>query len=226
PWSAAASKITPEQPDRRLPDPEEDSAENEAEVARYAPQAPSRFRWARQAGLLLVAVAVLAGLVFAGQQWTRTQYYVGVEGEQVAIYQGINQRVLGVKFSEVHEVLDVPVSTLPTFDQTEIAKAISADSLDDARSIANRLGERAAACERFRGEPAGRGSTPGTETPTATPDSTVATTSAGSTPSPDPTTSARTTRGLTSSPDPSPSESGEPSFDDPVTREECGVSGS
>ncbi|MBA2477624.1 MAG: protein phosphatase 2C domain-containing protein [Sporichthyaceae bacterium] len=237
PWSAAASNFTPQQPDRRLPDPEDDSAENEAEVARYAPQAPSRFRWARQAGLLLVAVAVLAGLAFAGQQWTRTQYYVGVEGEQVAIYQGINQRVLGVKFSEVHEVLDVPVEMLPNFDQTEIAKAISADSLDDARSIANRLGDRAAACERFRGEPARLDPTP-TEAPTASPDSTVATspspdpsggTSGPGTPSTQPTdqpTSAPTSSSQRSSPDPRPSESGEPSFDDPVTREECGVNGS
>lgn len=254
PWSAAASKITPEQPDRRLLDPEEDSAENEAEVLRYAPAPHARFRWARRAGVLLIAAVALAGLAFAGQQWTRTQYYVGVEGDQVAIYQGINQRVLGVKFSEVHEVLDVPVATLPNFDQTEIAGSISADSLDDARSIANRLGERGAACEQFRAE-AGTGSA--SSLGSASPDSTASpgptdagarTTSTEPSSSSEPTgtggpsgTDEQTTRpgeqptttpGQTSSPDTSPgtstspTESGEPSFDDPVTREECGVSGS
>ena len=39
PWSGAAKLPTTEQPDRRLLDPEDDSEENEAEVARYAPQA-------------------------------------------------------------------------------------------------------------------------------------------------------------------------------------------
>ena len=105
PWSGGASPLSTEQPDRRLHDPEDDSEENEAELARYAPRPPSRFRWARRVVILLVVVGVLGGLAYAGQQWTKTQYYVGVENDQVAIYQGIDQQMVGMSLSEVYEVL-------------------------------------------------------------------------------------------------------------------------
>ncbi|MFF3247057.1 hypothetical protein ACFYWY_25760 [Streptomyces sp. NPDC002870] len=41
-------------------------------------------------------IAVLIG----GQKWGSGQYFVGVSGEHVAIYQGLNQRVAGISFSE------------------------------------------------------------------------------------------------------------------------------
>jgi protein phosphatase len=242
PWSGAAAKLpTTEQPDRRLLDPEEDSEENEAEVARYAPQEPSRFRWVRRGAILIVVVAVLGGLAYAGQQWTKTQYYVGVENDQVAIYQGLDQQIVGLSLSSVYEVLDVPVEALPTFDRTAIEDSISADSLDDARSIAGRLAVRAEACERFRSQ-AGGGSDPDDDEPTTEPATSPPSTSArGSTSpatsspeptdettgpggsSPDATTSDEETSPETSE---ATSEPAEPDFDDPVTREECGVGGS
>jgi len=255
PWSAAASRITTERPDRRLLDPEEDSDENEAELARYAPQEPSRWRWARRVVILLVAVGIVSGIAYAAQQWTETQYYVGVEDEQVAIYQGLDQQIVGLSLSSVYEVLDVPVEMLPTFDRAAIEDSISADSLDDARSIANRLSTRAAACERFRtqagegggGSGSGTGTDePATTEPATTPPSTSprgpttapetstggsgggGSTSTATAPAGDQPTEGATTTTDETSPETteSPTESGEPNFDDPVTREECGVGGS
>lgn len=236
PWSATAGKITTEEPDRRMHDPADDTDENEAEFARYAPRPPSRFRWAGRIAAVVVVLGAIAGLLYAGQQWTKTQYYVGVENDQVAIYQGIDQKVVGMSLSEVYEVYEVPVETLPIFDRTAIEESISADSLDDARSIADRLKVRAAACERFRAQAVEEepGSEPTTEPPTTEPGSTSPTTSTaeettaagGGTGTTDETTEPGgepTTDETSPETSESATESEEPNFDDPVTREECGV---
>ena len=56
--------------------------------------------------LLLVAGAGLG----AAYAWTRTQFYVGVAGDQVAIYQGLADAVPVVPLSRVYEVQPLAVS--------------------------------------------------------------------------------------------------------------------
>ena len=47
--------------------------------------------------LAVVGVLVLAGLaLLVTRMWVSQQYYVGVEGEEVVIYQGVRGEVLGV----------------------------------------------------------------------------------------------------------------------------------
>jgi protein phosphatase len=68
---AGAGDALTEQPDRRLHDPEDD----DEELMRYAPRTPSRFRWLGRAGVVVLALALLAGAAYAAFAWTRTQYY-------------------------------------------------------------------------------------------------------------------------------------------------------
>ena len=42
-----------------------------------------------------VVLAVVGGGLYAGYRWTQTQYYVGANGDHVAVYQGIDQKPAG-----------------------------------------------------------------------------------------------------------------------------------
>jgi len=228
-----------EQPDRRLHDPEDD----EEELLRYAPRLPDRFRWLRRIAVVGLAVVVLVGAGYAALAWTQAQYYVGVEGDQVAIFQGVDQAVGGRSLSEVHEVLAVSVDDLPTFDREQVARSIPAAGLDDAQSIADRLALRARSCERLRSdaEIAAVADSPDQPNETATSSGTVAGRGderAAATPSPSSTLSgggpadqpsatdpsaASNTPTMSRTPKPTPTEPAEGEFDTTVTAAECGV---
>ena len=63
--------------------------------ARYTPLAPDRRRFIRPLVILLVVVLIAAAGLGSAYAWTRTQYFVGVSGDQVAIYQGLSDGVPG-----------------------------------------------------------------------------------------------------------------------------------
>ena len=86
--------------------------------ARYTPRAPGRRRLVRPLIGLLVLLLVAGAGLGAAYAWTRTQFYVGVAGDQVAIYQGLADGVPGVSLSRVYEVQTLPVSALPPYYAT------------------------------------------------------------------------------------------------------------
>lgn len=116
-----------------------------------------RRRRARRVVLGLLAVVLLAAGAFGFYRWTQTQYYVGVDGEVVAIYRGIPQSVGPVSFSEVVETSDVVVDDLPAFVRERLEQTIHTATLADARERVATLAEDA------EPEPSP------TPTPTATP---------------------------------------------------------
>lgn len=118
-----------------------------------------RRRRVRRVVLGLLAVVVVAAGAFGFYRWTQTQYYVGVDGEVVAIYRGIPQSVGPVSLSEVVETSDVVVDDLPAFVRERLEQTIHTATLADARARVESLAEDA------EPEPS---PTP-TPTPTATP---------------------------------------------------------
>ena len=113
--------------------------------ARYDPRAPHRRRWVRPVLLLVVVVLIAGAGLAAAYSWTRSQYYVGASGEQVAIFQGISESVPGIPLSSVYEVEPIAVSALPPYYQERVRATIDATSLDGARATVQEL---AAAAER------------------------------------------------------------------------------
>jgi PPM family protein phosphatase len=130
---------------------------DELEELRYAPQAPKRLRWARRIGaiVVLVALVAIAGRVAYG--WTQKQYYVGSDGDHVAIYKGIDEAIPGITLSGVYEVQPLNVDQLPAYRREQVEQTISASNLQDARNIVGELRQLAAECARQH------------ETPTPTP---------------------------------------------------------
>lgn len=129
--------VVPEPPDTGVEDKDVDAEE----VARYAPRRRSRTRVVLAvAGALLLVAAVVVG-VRAASTWYDAQYFVGVEGDEVVIRQGVP----GIPGSSVvTPVNGLPLAALPDVYQENVAEGIRADDLADAEEIAQRL--RGQAC--------------------------------------------------------------------------------
>src|SRR5690606_15540618 len=119
---------------------EQDDGDDEA---RYEPQAPSRRRFLRPLIGALVLLVLVIGGASAGYAWTRTQYFVGAAGEQVAIFQGIPDPVPGLTLSTVYEVQQLAVAALPAAYQDQVRANIEVADLDSARQTVARLSEAA-----------------------------------------------------------------------------------
>ncbi|WP_036225973.1 PP2C family serine/threonine-protein phosphatase [Marmoricola sp. URHB0036] len=109
------------------------------EEMRYAPRPPRRFTWARRIAVVAV-IALLAAIIgFAGWKWSQTQYYVANDGDDVAIFQGVEATVPGINTHHVEEASDLKLDDLPDYNARQVRDGISASSLEDARGIVSRL---------------------------------------------------------------------------------------
>ncbi|GAA3702664.1 Stp1/IreP family PP2C-type Ser/Thr phosphatase [Microlunatus aurantiacus] len=133
-------------PDAGTTTPPPPARSTQDDESRYSPGPPVKRRLVRT---LLVGLAVLlvagAGLG-AGYAWTRTQFFVGAAGDQVAIYQGLPDGIPGLRLSTVYEVQDLPVRSLPPYYQAEVTAGIEVASVEAARVTIEQLREMALRC--------------------------------------------------------------------------------
>ncbi len=135
--------------DDDLDDEDEPPAPRTATVddeARYTPRAPGRRRLARPLAALLALVLVAAAGLGAAYAWTRTQFYVGVADERVAIYQGLADTISVVPLSRVYEIQQLAVSALPPYYAQRVRNTIEAPDLESARATVAHLTEVAERC--------------------------------------------------------------------------------
>ncbi|WP_461027334.1 Stp1/IreP family PP2C-type Ser/Thr phosphatase [Streptomyces sparsus] len=104
-------------------------------------------RWFKRSLLLVVVLALLGGGLYAGWRWTKTQYYVGVEGDNVALYQGISQKLGWVELSEVRDSTDIELKYLPPYRRNQVRDTIAMSSLSQAQDQIGELREQAQVCE-------------------------------------------------------------------------------
>lgn len=117
------------------------------EELRYAPRPPRRWAWLGRLALLALLVALVAGGLKIGYDWTQRQYFVAADGDDVAIFRGVSADVPGVELASVHEATDVRVDRLPEYRARQVRAGIDASDLDDARAIVTRLEQLVIACE-------------------------------------------------------------------------------
>ena len=96
--------------------------------------ARTRRRWPLVTTILVIFVVVVAGGIFAIYQYAQTQYYVSTSNGKVAIFRGLDQKLLGVSITSVYDPTDIPVSGLPDTDRQAIARS-STTSLARARAF-------------------------------------------------------------------------------------------
>ncbi|MFD3404657.1 PP2C family protein-serine/threonine phosphatase [Kribbella sp. NPDC058693] len=116
------------------------------EELRYAPRPPKRFLWLRRIALLVIVLGLIGGGGWFAYSWTQKQYYVGTDGDYVAIFKGVEADLPGLNLSKVYERQSLQVDKLPTYSREQVEGNIQADNLAGARSIVAELQQTAAEC--------------------------------------------------------------------------------
>jgi serine/threonine protein phosphatase PrpC len=91
-------------------------------------------------GLGLVIIAIVVGLLL-GYRWTQSHYYVGVNGQTVAIYQGVQQNLGPISLHSVYQETSVKLSDLSDYQRQTVKETINATDLADAKDIIQRLND-------------------------------------------------------------------------------------
>ncbi len=106
--------------------------------------------WIRRVLMLGLLLALLVGGGYGAYRWSQTQYYVGTDGDKVAIYRGLSQQVFGMQLSSLHEETDVPLADLPESYRDSVKETVQASGLGEAEQIVDNLRGRAQDCVRAR----------------------------------------------------------------------------
>ena len=132
------------------PDPDDadlDDLDDDEPPPNVAPPRPPSRRGAVLAvvgGVLLVSAVVVGSFL-----WVNTQYFVGVQNDEVVVFRGVDGSVLGLTLNSVQEPscqpgLDVCtplyVDDLVPAARDQVNGGIQAGSLEDARKVVSRLG--------------------------------------------------------------------------------------
>lgn len=88
--------------------------------------------------IVLAAAAIVVGVILA-YQWTQSHYFIGSDGDTVAIYRGVQADLGPVALSSIYQQTSVTLDGLPTYAREQVEQTINADSLDDAMGIIDRL---------------------------------------------------------------------------------------
>jgi len=86
--------------------------------------------------LVLLVVALLAVAVVAGRGFLYSRYWVGFDGDVVAVFQGVPGDVAGLRFSRMVERSPVARAQVPSGYAARLEDGVPADDLEDARRIA------------------------------------------------------------------------------------------
>jgi serine/threonine protein phosphatase PrpC len=118
-------------------DPEAAARGRDGRAARAAKDRSLRLhRRLQRLLLVLIVVALLAVGVVAGRGFLYSRYWVGFDGDVVAVFQGVPGDVAGLHFSRLVERTPVTRDQVPSGYAARLDDGVPADDLDDARRIA------------------------------------------------------------------------------------------
>jgi PPM family protein phosphatase len=113
----------------------------------YVPLRPKRSAWKRGA-IIGLAVAVLAGGIYAAYSWTQSQYYIAANGDHVALYRGVSQDIGPLSLGGIEtDHPEIPLEYLSELQRERVEETISATSLDDAETTIQDLAAQAETCQ-------------------------------------------------------------------------------
>jgi len=105
-----------------------------------APSPPRAFRWRRLAVWTASLAAVVAVALTGVRVYVDRQWYVGVEGGRVAVFNGIPAHPLGLTLSRVEIVSDVPAAAAERLQPwSGLAAGITADDRASAEAIVQQI---------------------------------------------------------------------------------------
>ena len=105
-------------------------------AARAKDRSLTRHRRLQRFLLAGIVVLVVAALVVAGRSFLFSRYWVGFDGDAVAVFQGVPGDVAGIQFSRLVERTPITRAEVPAGYAARLEDGVLADDLADARSIA------------------------------------------------------------------------------------------
>jgi len=99
-----------------------------------------RRRIAWLVGVIVIVLVIVAGLI-VGYQVTQARYFVGADGQTVAIYRGVQQDIGPISLHSVYQQTSIQLSDLSPYTKQSVIDTISADDLADAKNILRRLSD-------------------------------------------------------------------------------------
>lgn len=96
---------------------------------------------------ILVAALILFAGFFAANTWLNSQWYVGVESGNVAIFQGIDQQIGPISFGKLNTLTELPTSTLSPNDLAAIENGVSIKDLTAGLVLVQDIWSRSSICE-------------------------------------------------------------------------------
>ncbi|MCB5179896.1 PP2C family protein-serine/threonine phosphatase [Streptomyces antimicrobicus] len=122
-------------------------------------------KWTTRTLLLLLLAGVIGGGAYAAHRWTQTQFFVGKNGDHVALYRGLSQDLGPLKLSKVEtDRPDIELKYLPPFKRKQVEGAITEGTLDGAKQKIDELALQVTACKK---DEARRGAEANNQTPPA-----------------------------------------------------------
>ena len=109
-------------------------------------QREGRRRWPIVTTLLVVLALLIGGGLYGGWRYVEGQYYVGVENNNVAIFRGVNQDLLGISLSSPVQRTTLPISQVVPSNQSMIRQTIGQPSLSDARNLVGQIQSAVSDC--------------------------------------------------------------------------------
>ena len=105
------------------------------------------WKWVKRSLLTALFLGLIGGGLYGGWRWVQTQYYVGAEGDRVAIYRGVSQKLGWLELSEIERRSTVELKYLPVYQRNEVEAGISMGSLKQAEARLEKLAEQAEVCK-------------------------------------------------------------------------------
>lgn len=123
-----------------------------------------RKRYLQRAGAVAaIIIGVLAALFVAAALFVRSSWYVGVNGDTVAIYRGVNSSILGHDLYALSETTTVQLADLPDATQANLRSGVVVNGEDEAHATIQSYQEQIES-EKAHAQQVADKSTAGTET--------------------------------------------------------------
>ncbi|KAB2593004.1 Stp1/IreP family PP2C-type Ser/Thr phosphatase [Streptomyces arboris] len=106
-------------------------------------------KWLKRSVFTVLILGVIGGGLYGGYRWTQTQFYVGAQNENVALFRGISQDLAWISLSEVEKNHpEIELKYLPPYQRKQVEATIAEGNITDARKKVDELAAQASACKK------------------------------------------------------------------------------